>query len=88
MSSAGSPSRRSPMGARKVFASLGGDGLKDFLDRVAAPGAEVVGAIWSSTLQSSKRGDVGLGQIGNVDIVPDGGAVWRRVVATEHREVV
>jgi len=57
-------------------------GLDDFFYGVTLAVAEVVGAVLIS--DGSEREDVGLGEIGHVDVIADAGAVRSVVIAAEH----
>jgi len=58
---------------------LAGDGaaaVDDFLHGGSAAGAEII----EGTLLGVERENMGLGEIDNMDVVPDTAAVWRRVI--------
>ena len=59
------------------------DCVDDLADGEAVASAEVVGVAARTIEKRLERGDMGFGEIGNVDVVADAGAVGRVVILTE-----
>jgi len=53
--------------------------LNHFQDAVAAAGAEIQKIGWASLPQMLQRAVMGVGQIGDVNVIADGGSVGRRI---------
>ena len=52
--------------------------LDDFAHRIAVTVAEVVEAV----LAGFEGGDVGTGEVNNMDVVADAGAIWSRIICS------
>lgn len=60
------------------------DGVDDLFDRMPAAGPDIVGD--AACLEVVQGEDVGLGQVGHVDVVADAGAIGGRIVGAEQLE--
>src|SRR5215212_1509903 len=60
------------------------DGVDHGLDRVWRAGADVVGVRRGAALERFEGADMRLGEVADVDVVPQAGAVRRRVVLAEY----
>ena len=85
---AGSPGRAAP--SRGLDAASGdlGDHLDDLAHRVPAAAADVEDVRRAGLVQRGDRGDVGVGQVLDVDEVPDAGAVRGGVLAAEDHRLI
>jgi hypothetical protein len=84
---AGSPGRRGPklmVSCSPVSAAIASTYL---LDGKSAAGPEIEEPAASVFEQTPQACDVRIGEIGDVNIVPDRGAVRRRIVVSKNREV-
>ena len=81
-STAGSPARRGPDLDGDVDAGDLAAHLDHLADREAGPVAQVVDAVLAGT-GGPQRAQVRVGQVGDVDVVPDAGPVRGRVVVAE-----
>ena len=72
---------------RHVAPGLGRDRGQDLAHGKSGTGAEVEGAALVPLQQQLQRCDMGGGEIDDVDIVADRGAVRRCVIGAEHGEI-
>ena len=76
------------MSNRQAITGVGGDGVENLLHRVSATCAKIKGAAIPASKQAPYCCNMRIGEVRDMNVVANGGAIGGWIIAAEHRKIV